>query len=67
MPSNRRERRHPELVGIQEAADYCGVNIGTIRRWLRAGHVSAVRVGPRNLRFDPAELDKVFQPVGGAQ
>ena len=63
MPSNRRERRHPELIGVHEAAQYCGVDPCTLRRWVTAGHLNAYRVGPKLIKVDVAELDKIFQPV----
>jgi excisionase family DNA binding protein len=65
-PANRRERRHPELVGLSEAADYCDVSYRTIRRWIGAGRLNAYRVGPRLLKVSIADLDALRQPVGGA-
>jgi excisionase family DNA binding protein len=54
-PRNRRERRHPEWVSLQEAADYCGVDYRTIRRWIAAGHLNATRVGPKLIKVDVVE------------
>ena len=65
-PVNRRERRHPELIGLQEAADYCDVSYRTIRRWIAQGHLNAVRVGPRLLKVDADDLAALLQPTGGA-
>lgn len=65
QPSNRRERRHPELIGLQEAADYCDVSYRTVRRWVASGRLNAVRVGPRLLKVDAAQIDSIMQPVGG--
>ena len=65
-PANRRERRHPELIGLPEAADYCDVSYRTIRRWIADGRLDAVRVGPRLLKVSIADLDELRQPVGGA-
>ena len=65
-PVNRRERRHTELIGLQEAADYCDVSYRTVRRWIAAGRINAVRVGPRLLKVDAAELDAFLVPTGGA-
>ncbi|MGB5796882.1 MAG: helix-turn-helix domain-containing protein [Mycolicibacter algericus] len=62
---NRRERRHPELIGLTEAAERCDVNYRTIRRWIAAGRLKAVRVGPRLLKVDAAQLDAMMQPLGG--
>lgn len=64
--SNRRERRHPELIGLQEAAEYCNVSYRTVRRWIASGHLNAVRVGPRLIKLDLAELEAFLQPTGGA-
>lgn len=65
VPLNRRERRHPELIGLQEAADRCGVHYRTIRRWVASGDLKAVRVGRRLLKVDAADLEALMQPVGG--
>lgn len=64
-PVNRRERRHPELIGLPEAAERCGVHYRTIRRWVATGRLDAVRVGPRLLKIDAAQLETLMQPVGG--
>lgn len=64
-PVNRRERRHPELIGLQEAADQCDVSYRTVRRWVAEGRLNAVRVGPRLLKVDAAAVAALMQPVGG--
>lgn len=64
-PINRRERRHPELIGLQEAADRCGVCYRTIRRYIAQGRLDAVRVGPRLLKVDAGAVEALKQPVGG--
>jgi excisionase family DNA binding protein len=65
-PSNRRERRQPELIGLPEAAKQCGVNYRTFRRWISQGRINAVRVGPKLLKVDAAEVESLLkQPVGG--
>ncbi len=65
-PANRRERRHPELIGLTEAADYCNVSYRTVRRWIAEGRINAVRVGPKLLKVGLADLDAIMQPTGGA-
>lgn len=65
-PVNRRERRHPELIGLREAADRCGVHYRTVRRWIADGRLPAVRVGPKLLKVDVSELNSVLAAVGGA-
>jgi excisionase family DNA binding protein len=62
---NRRERRHPELIGLQAAADRCDVSYRTIRRYIANGRLKAVRVGPRVLKVDAADVEQLLRPVGG--
>jgi excisionase family DNA binding protein len=52
-----RNRRHPELIGLSEVAERCGVHYRTVRRWIDQGHITAVRVGPKLLKVDAAELN----------
>jgi len=54
------------LIGLQEAADRCGVCYKTIRRYIAQGRLDAVRVGPRALRVDAAAVEALKRPVGGA-
>ena len=65
-PSNRRERRHPELIGLTEAAEQAGVHYRTVRRWIERGELAATRVGPKLLKIKQSDLDKFLTPVGGA-
>lgn len=60
-----RRAARPELISVTEAAERLGVNYRTIRRWIAAGRIDAVRVGPRLLKIDAAQLDRVMRPVGG--
>ncbi|MGO9155341.1 helix-turn-helix domain-containing protein [Mycobacterium sp.] len=63
--SNRRHRRHPDLMPLPEAAQYCSVSYRTLRRWIADGRLDAVRVGPRLLFVKTADLDKLITPAGG--
>lgn len=38
-----------ELLSLRDAANELSVNVSTIRKWMRRGLVSVVRVGPRQL------------------
>lgn len=60
-----RNRRHPELISLQMAADYCDVSYRTMRRWIANGNLNAVRVGPRLLKVNTEELAAFLQPTGG--
>ncbi|MCB1265048.1 MAG: helix-turn-helix domain-containing protein [Mycobacterium sp.] len=53
-------------MGLQEAADRCDVSYRTVRRWIAAGRINAVRVGPRLLKVNARDVDALIQPVGGA-
>jgi excisionase family DNA binding protein len=59
------QRLPAELLGITAAASYCDVDPRTIRRWIAAGSLRAVRVGPRLIKISIADLDALRQPVGG--
>jgi hypothetical protein len=37
-----------------------------MRRWISEGRINAVRVGPKLLKVDAAELAAFLQPTGGA-
>ncbi|BCO35256.1 helix-turn-helix domain-containing protein [Mycobacterium heckeshornense] len=67
MPNKRQSP--PRLLGIPEAAAYCGVHPRTLRRWIAAGHIQAHRVGPKLLKIHAADLDAFVgrEPVGAAQ
>jgi excisionase family DNA binding protein len=46
-------------VSPQQAADYLGIHVVTMRRRIRSGDVPATRLGPRLLRVDLDELDRL--------
>lgn len=64
MPAKTRQSAYPELIGMREAADRCDVCYRTIRRWIADGHLNAVRVGPRTLKVNVADLEAIMTPVG---
>jgi excisionase family DNA binding protein len=53
VPKNTQTR----LSSISEAAEYYDVNPKTIRRWIKSGHITGIRIGPKLLRVDLDELD----------
>lgn len=55
----------PARLGIAEAAQYLSVDECTIRRWIRTGTLKANRVGPKIIRIDKSELDRLVEPIGG--
>lgn len=50
----------PELATLTEAADRYKCSSRTIRRMLARGDLTAYRVGPKLLRIDIREADRVF-------
>ncbi|MEV6660628.1 helix-turn-helix domain-containing protein [Nocardia fluminea] len=52
-------------LSLAEAATRTGVSVYTLRRWIRAGRLPAVRIGPRMIRVTVADLDALTRPVVG--
>ncbi|WP_353647963.1 helix-turn-helix domain-containing protein [Nakamurella sp. A5-74] len=60
---------HP-FLSLPDAALQLGCNPKTIRRYIASGRLTGYRVGPRLLRVDPLELQKLLRPIptaGGGQ
>jgi excisionase family DNA binding protein len=53
-------------LSVAESALYYGCNERTIRRAIAAGRLRAYRVGPRMIRIDPADLDRMARPITAA-
>jgi excisionase family DNA binding protein len=51
------------LISIEGAANYADVSARTIRRYVAAGRLPAYRVGPRLVKVDLADLDKLATPL----
>jgi len=51
------------LVTIAAAAEYASVAPKTIRRYIAAGRITGYRMGPRLIRVDLAELDRLLRPI----
>lgn len=50
-------------IPLTEAAASRGVSTRTVRRWIAAGLLPAYRVGPRLVRIDPADLDRLDRRI----
>jgi excisionase family DNA binding protein len=59
MPS-----QFPKLLTTAEAAAYVGTGKSTLRRYIREGKVTALRVGPKLLRFETDALDRAAHKIG---
>jgi excisionase family DNA binding protein len=53
------------LDSLNNAADYAGVHVKTIRRWISAGRLTGYRLGPRLIKVDLDQLDAMLTPIGG--
>ncbi|MEO7980341.1 MAG: helix-turn-helix domain-containing protein [Sporichthyaceae bacterium] len=50
-------------IPLAEAAASRGVSTRTVRRWIAAGLLPAYRVGPRLVRINPEDLDKLDRRI----
>ena len=56
------------LYSPDEAADYLGVHVKTVRNWIRSGRLPASRLaGQRALRIRATDLDHLLEPVDPSQ
>lgn len=51
---------------ISEVADYTATSSSTVRRWIAAGELRAVRFGKRAIRIDPCDLLKMQRELNPA-
>jgi excisionase family DNA binding protein len=58
------DRPRERLYSPEEAAEYLGVHVKTVRGWIRSGRLPASRLaGQRALRIRASDLDRVLEPV----
>ena len=48
---------------LAEAAERTSLSTKTLRRRIAAGKLRAYRDGPKILRLDPADVDKLLRPL----
>ena len=48
---------------IKQTAEYLQCSTDTVRRMIARGELKASRFGPRMIRIDPLDLEKVRKPV----
>lgn len=53
-------------LDVRGAAEYLGVHLATIRRWLSTGALRGRRVGPKLIRIAVADLDALGSTIGAA-
>lgn len=55
------------LVGLAQAAKYADVSTRTLRRYIGQGRLTGYRVGPRLLKVDLNEIDRLAKPIPTAR
>lgn len=62
VPDSREPDRR--LYSPEEAAEYLGVHVKTVRNWIRSGRLPASRLaGQRVLRIRARDLERLLEPV----
>jgi excisionase family DNA binding protein len=51
------------LISLGDAASLLGVCTRTVRRYIAAGRIQGYRVGPRLVKIDAADIDKLMRPI----
>jgi excisionase family DNA binding protein len=55
-----------ELLTRRQAAALLGIHVSTLDRWTRSGLVTAIRVGPRAVRYTAGAISQVLRPKAQA-
>ena len=48
------------LVSLTDAAEILAVSVKTVRRYIAAGELDAVRLGRRTIRIKPESIDRLI-------
>ena len=49
-----------------QAAEYAGVSSRTLRRYIADGRITGYRIGPKLIKVDLNELDRIITPIAAA-
>ena len=58
---------HREFESLSSAAERTGLSIRTLRRRVACGELAAYRHGPRVIRVDPDDVDRLMVRIPTAQ
>lgn len=62
--ASRGRGRGEKLYSTEEAADYLGVHVQTVRAWIRSGKLPASRLaGQKSIRIRESDLESVLEPI----
>lgn len=56
-----------ELLSVEQAAEYLGVNPLTVRRRIACGQIPGYRLGPRLIRIKREDLEALLQRIPTAK
>jgi excisionase family DNA binding protein len=56
-----------DYLTIKEAAAYAKASERTIRRWIARGDLAAFRIGPKMVRIEQVDLDRLTRPIPNAR
>jgi excisionase family DNA binding protein len=57
------QRAEAKWLTLPETAEYLAVSVLTVRRYITAGRLRAMRVGPRMIRVDRDSVEALGSPV----
>lgn len=67
MPRPLASRPARRWATLQEAEDYSGIQAWTLRRWISRGLLPGYRIGPRAIRVDLDDIDKMVHRIPSAE
>lgn len=61
ITSDSVSRQPSRWLSTAQAAEYLGVSVNTVRNYVGAGRLKVRRMGPKLLKFDVADLDRLIE------
>lgn len=52
-----------KYISQAEAAEYLGMSVKTVRRYISEGRLTGYRLGNQQLRVDRDEVEALFKPI----
>lgn len=54
------------MLSQAQTAEFYGVSLSTVRRWIAQGKLRAYKIGSRAIRIDPADLHSIAEEINPA-
>jgi excisionase family DNA binding protein len=61
ITSDSVSKQQNRWLSTAQAAEYLGVSINTVRNYVGGGRLKVRRMGPKLLKFDVADLDRLVE------